>query len=484
MATVNPPSRCGIYLRLSKLTDSSVSLDVQRRACLERAAAEGYTVVAEEHDSDVSGAVPPLERLGFGRLVTRGDVDVIVAYSLDRVSRSTGDFLQTVAELRTRGIVLDTVRDPLRLDTPQGEAMATITASFATLERKLIGSRVKASRAERLVRGRPASPAPWFLRSVQDADGTLVHRPHPERAAAVQEAVDAILSGSSMSAAVAGWKERGLRPTRADEWGPQAISKLFQSPALYGATPTAGDVVRNADGTPVIDPDRVVIPLATWEHLQGVLASRRTERVQRRQHDVLLYGLIVCDGCGRSPNIHLRATGDGGRYLCRFRGCPARRPSYPVDRAHDYIERLVLAWSDMPYSKVELRPGGVDEDEVARLESAVAVTASRFAERGADRVALAQQMDELEARLDSARAQAGPDRWVAVPTGRTLREWWDLHADDPSERRSMVRAHGIVRVRLLPKPEDLGPRDPGPPEVRLALDEVQDDFEVPDLSQG
>ena len=72
---------------------------------------------------------------------------------MDRLSRSLLDFATIMQDAQRQGwglIALDAPADPT---TPQGEAMATMLAMFAQLERRLIGERTRAALAEKQAQG-------------------------------------------------------------------------------------------------------------------------------------------------------------------------------------------------------------------------------------------------------------------------------------------------------------------------------------------
>ena len=80
--------RVAIYLRVST-TDQSVLN--QRRELIEAAQRHGWQVVAEYADEGVSGAKGRDKRPGFDRLcktITRREVDLVAAWSVDRLGRS------------------------------------------------------------------------------------------------------------------------------------------------------------------------------------------------------------------------------------------------------------------------------------------------------------------------------------------------------------------------------------------------------------
>lgn len=83
----------------------------------------------------------------------KGEASALIVSKLDRLTRSVADFL-TVLDRSRKGnwslIIGDLAIDT---STPMGEAMATISATFAQLERRRIGERTKDGLAQKKLQG-------------------------------------------------------------------------------------------------------------------------------------------------------------------------------------------------------------------------------------------------------------------------------------------------------------------------------------------
>lgn len=83
----------------------------------------------------------------------KGEASALIVSKLDRLTRSVADFL-TILERSRKGnwslIIGDLAIDT---STPMGEAMATISATFAQLERRRIGERTKDGLAQKKLQG-------------------------------------------------------------------------------------------------------------------------------------------------------------------------------------------------------------------------------------------------------------------------------------------------------------------------------------------
>tara|TARA_R110000787_G_scaffold42319_6_gene104089 strand:+ start:5089 stop:5712 length:624 start_codon:yes stop_codon:yes gene_type:complete len=151
--------RCGIYLRVS--TDQQTT-ENQRRILLEVAERSGWEVVGIYEDHGISGAKGRDRRPGFDALlkaVARSEINMVAAWSVDRLSRSLSHLIGLLGELDAKGCDLFLHQQALDSSSPQGRAMFALAGVFAELESSLISSRVKLgqqrARAQGVRFGRP-----------------------------------------------------------------------------------------------------------------------------------------------------------------------------------------------------------------------------------------------------------------------------------------------------------------------------------------
>jgi DNA invertase Pin-like site-specific DNA recombinase len=140
--------------------EAGVSLDEQRTRIRAYAAAHGAEVVALAADR-VSGRTvrrPALQR-ALARL-RAGEADALVAVRLDRVSRTTRDVLDLVAQAEGEGWALHSIEERLDTSSPQGRFVVTILGALAQLEREQIGERTRNGMAELRRQGRRVSGKP------------------------------------------------------------------------------------------------------------------------------------------------------------------------------------------------------------------------------------------------------------------------------------------------------------------------------------
>ena len=162
--------RVAIYARVS--TDGQ-STNNQLRVLKRVAKAAGWDVVDKYIDEALSGAKGRDERPQFDALhqaITRREVDMVMAWSVDRIGRSLQHLVQFLEHLQSTKVDLYLHEQGIDTTTPAGRAMFQMCGVFAEFERSMIQARVKAglerAKASGKTLGRPKTP-PHIERRVQ-----------------------------------------------------------------------------------------------------------------------------------------------------------------------------------------------------------------------------------------------------------------------------------------------------------------------------
>jgi DNA invertase Pin-like site-specific DNA recombinase len=144
-------TRCAIYTRKSTeegLEQAFNSLDAQREACAAFVLSqkhEGWSLLpARYDDGGFSGG--NMERPALQRLladIEAGQIDVIVVYKVDRLTRALADFAKLVEVFDRRGVSFVSITQQFNTTTSMGRLTLNILLSFAQFERELIGERVR-----------------------------------------------------------------------------------------------------------------------------------------------------------------------------------------------------------------------------------------------------------------------------------------------------------------------------------------------------
>lgn len=139
--------RVAIYIRVS--TSDQTTSNQQRE--LEMAAQRhGWEIVAVFEDAGISGAKGRDQRPALKALmkaVALREIDMVAAWSVDRLGRSLPDLLDVLKDLHAKSVDLFLHQQGLDTSTPSGRAMFQMLGVFAEFERAMIQERVRAGLA-------------------------------------------------------------------------------------------------------------------------------------------------------------------------------------------------------------------------------------------------------------------------------------------------------------------------------------------------
>ena len=136
------PMRIGIYARVST---KDQSCEMQLRDLRAYCTARSLSAINEYVDVGQSGAKdsrPELNRLMDD--TRKRKLDAVLVWRFDRFARSTKHLLTALDEFRSAGIQFISYQENMDTGSPLGQALFTIVAAVAQLERDLIRERVTA----------------------------------------------------------------------------------------------------------------------------------------------------------------------------------------------------------------------------------------------------------------------------------------------------------------------------------------------------
>lgn len=116
----------------------------------------GWTIVHTFADEGISGAKGRDRRPGYDgllRAVARREVDIVAAWSVDRLGRSLPDLVGFLSEIQARGCDLYLHQQAIDTSTPSGRMLFQMLGVFAEFERAIITSRIIAGQARAKAKG-------------------------------------------------------------------------------------------------------------------------------------------------------------------------------------------------------------------------------------------------------------------------------------------------------------------------------------------
>jgi site-specific DNA recombinase len=292
--------RCAIYTRKSSdegLEQAFNSLDAQREACTAFILSqkhEGWTVLpAQYDDGGYSGGT--MERPALKRLlvdIEASQVDVVVVYKVDRLTRALSDFAKLVEIFDRRGVSFVSITQQFNTTTSMGRLTLNVLLSFAQFEREVIGERVRDKIAASKKKGMWMGGMPPLGYDVKDRK-LVVNKNEARIVVDIYRRYLVLKSVRELHGELAGAGIRSKRRIRPDgtTYGGQTIARgalyLMLQNHIY-----RGEITHKGKSYPAEHPAIIDQPL--WDEVQAALAQNRVERATgaRTKYPSLLGGFV------------------------------------------------------------------------------------------------------------------------------------------------------------------------------------------------
>lgn len=137
------PKRVALYVRIS--TDGQ-TVQNQLGELRQVADRHGWQIVHTYADEGISGTKGREGRPEFDKLlksIARRQVDMVAAWSVDRLGRSLKDLVSFLSDLQAKGVDLFLYQQGLDTSTPSGRAMFQMLGVFSEFEAAMIRDRVR-----------------------------------------------------------------------------------------------------------------------------------------------------------------------------------------------------------------------------------------------------------------------------------------------------------------------------------------------------
>jgi len=347
VAPATKPVRCAIYTR--KSTDEGLnqdfnSLDAQREAAEAYILSQrhaGWTLVPNEYsDGGYTGA--NIERPGVRQLlvdIEAGEVDCVVVYKVDRLSRSLIDFARMMGLFEKHGVCFVSVTQQFNTNTPLGRLTLNILLSFAQFEREIISDRTRDKQVAARKKGKWTGGHILLGYDLDSRARKLTV--NPEEAERIREMFRLYLGGTSVSDIVQRFHKLGWRNK---QW-------TTQDGKLYGGSPLRRCHIYKLLGN-ILYTGQVKVGDETFPGEHELIVDQETfDRAQKRleenawtpgnshrvKFEALLRGLIYCSCCGSGMYSTYSANKERRyRYYVRYRSqqklegyCTSRAVSAP-----------------------------------------------------------------------------------------------------------------------------------------------------------
>lgn len=508
------PNRVAVYVRWS--TDdqeNGTTLEVQTESCQYFIKSQGWTfnpdlVFVDDGYSGGSIDRPALTRLR--QLVEQREIEAVVVYKLDRLSRRVVDCVNLVREEWSGRCSLFSTAERFDTESPVGKMIFNILISFAEFERDVIRERTQSGKKKRAQQGRNAGHK-YIFGYRRGADGGYeidsydpVARTFTGPAAIARRIFQEYLAGQGTVQIAARLTDEGIpSPLGAPVWRSSTVARILDNPTYAGtyryglSTYRMGEERKKLD-EPSFVVDDAVPALITPEEASrvGQLREDRKDKHPRQLGSIyLLSGLTRCIKCGNPVN---GKQGSDKRYYsclgrltlktcdCALIGAPllerkvleAVRERVSGDRVRQHVEqvqeqiRADVAAKEYAVSSLEAELASL-EKRAAKLEEDYfkgdldGKTYTRLTER------VEGERTRVEEQLKAARKALAEAKGATVDVAylRSLAERLDVWETLPPESLKQVLNDVVAGIYVYQEKSHAkkGMRNPNELEIRIAL---------------
>jgi site-specific DNA recombinase len=308
-------TNAAIYIRVSTQDQvENYSIEVQRERLEAYCKAKNWDIYNVYIDGGYSGATldrPDLQRM----LNDLKNINTVVVYKLDRLSRSQKGTLELIEEhFLKNNVDFVSITETLDTSTPFGKAMIGILSVFAQLERETIAERMRLGHIKRAENGLRGMGGDYDPAGYTRKNGSLIRI--DDEAEHIQRAYDLYERYHSITKVQEKLKEEGY-----PVWRFRRYRDILSNPLYTGHVSFAGNLYKGQH-----DP---IINEKQFDRVQ-ILLERHKGNNAHKAKESLLSGLVRCDKCSE-PFVSYSSGSKNPRnnkkiynyYICRARRFPS-----------------------------------------------------------------------------------------------------------------------------------------------------------------
>lgn len=276
----------GIYPRKSVYRDNSESVAVQVQLCKDYAGIlyKDQNVIFRVYDRDEGFSGKNTNRPSFQELmadVKAGQLDIIMVYRLDRISRNVQEFSEMFSTFQRYGVSFISVKESFDTNTPIGRTVMYILAAFAQLERENTSERVsdnmRALGAAGMWTGGRLPPGMSSIRRRVDGKAHSFLAVDSDRIGLVKSLYRLLLEGYSLTKAERYCRDHGIRSEAGKYLTSNQIYNIIINP-VYCANDLEAYYYLRQQGYAL--PDQRL-----FDGSNGLIAYGRTSSVDKNVHN-------------------------------------------------------------------------------------------------------------------------------------------------------------------------------------------------------
>ena len=343
--------RAVAYIRVSSERQrDNVSKENQRDKIALKFGAEGFEIVEWFTDDGLSAKTAErkaLKQMLVYATTPSNQIDYVLVYSLSRLSRDMGTFMEGIKlVLKRNNVAIKSVLEHTD-DSPVGNFLENLFVGVAQLDNEMKMQYTKDNMRALASQGywQNAPPLGYDSVKIPNEAGQLRPSIKPNSTAPlVKQVLERFSEGDISKAELARFaKEVGLRSRYGKVLTETSIRLLLQSAVQAGFITgklTDGELVRGKHAP--------IISQQTFEINQKLLAGDKNFRLgethRKRNENYPLRGMLLCQSCNLPMYASAPRTGSGGaspRYHCARTSCRGKTPSIKASVVHQEFTELL-----------------------------------------------------------------------------------------------------------------------------------------------
>lgn len=232
-----------------------------------------------------------------------GKINYIVAYKLDRITRSVRDLEELITLLEQYGCYLLCDRDDVNTSTANGKFFVRMLTVLSQLEIEIVSERTKFGLNGAIKSGHIPGQRPFGYTKSKDKKMIVDNATRPY----VEKIFDMYLEGKSFQQIANYFKENNIYPSK--RWKDTTIQKIIDNKIYMGDYEQYKRIGKKNNLEPIIYMNVVepIISRAKWEECQR--QKERNQRSYTRDRIYTFFQRLKCPKCGRI----MKCKGSGGK---------------------------------------------------------------------------------------------------------------------------------------------------------------------------
>ena len=332
----NERSIAAVYIRVSTEDQAreGFSLGEQKEKLLQLCSFKGYEVFKVYEDAGIS-AKDMEHRPAFQEMLSdmkKGKINYIVAYKLDRVTRSVRDLEELISVLEQYNCFLVCDRDDVNTSTANGRFFVRMLTVLSQLEIEIVSERTKFGLNGAIKSGH----LPGVLALGYKKDGNKKTIIDETTKPVVERIFKMYLEGKSYQQISNIFNEEKVLAPK--PWKDTTIQKIIDNKIYMGDYEQYKRIAKNKQIEPVVYMNVVepIISRAVWEECQH--QKEKNQRTYTRDRVYLFFQKLECPNCHRI----MKCKGSGGKkrkYM--YYTCEKCHINYREDKIEELLSNFI-----------------------------------------------------------------------------------------------------------------------------------------------